>query len=416
MPTDTVKLMEERDKLRRDDPADARIADLNKEIGTKTKEHRQEKWLGHLDSCDPGTKKLWDTIKGIEKPPRQPDNQSIKFNDKHFNNPRKLATQFNRQYTPDSTTKPTKEFRKLLRNTRKKTSDPDVFISTEQTLKAIKKAKSSKALGPDNISPIMLKHLGPNGITYLTNIFNCSVNQATVPPIWKVGRIIPLLKPKKPADEGTSYRPISLLSPPAKILESILLSPIQDSINLADHQHGFCKGRSTATALQDITDHIKTGLNKKKPVDRTIMVAIDLSRAFDTVNHELLLKEISDLNLDSKIKCFLFSYLRGRQTFVDFRGAKSKYRKMRQGVPQGGVLSPLLFNLYMSKMPAPPPTIKLVTYADDSTALCSGPKINPLCLKLNEYLNVLNTWFTEKISLSQRLNPLQQCSPPSHTR
>ena len=89
----------------------------------------------------------------------------------------------------------------------------------------------------------MLKHLRDNEINFLTNIFNCNVNQSIIPPMWKIGRIIPPLKPKKPADKGTSYRPISLLSPPAKILESIMLAPIQESIVLEEHQHSgrFCQ-------------------------------------------------------------------------------------------------------------------------------------------------------------------------------
>ena len=396
VPTETANLMKERDRIRKEDPADDQINILNTQINNSIKNHRKEKWLDHLNSCGPNTKKLWDTIKAINNPPKQPDNQSIQFNKKHYNDPKKIANKFNSQYTPGTKTKPTKEFRRLLRQIRKKSPDPEVSITTDMTEKAIKKAKNSKAMGPDNISPVMMKHLGPKAISYLTNIFNNVVNQATLPPMWKVGRIIPLLKPKKPADEGPSYRPISLLSPPVKILESIILAPIQESISLADHQHGFRKGRSTMTALQDITDHVKFGLNRQKPVNRTVMVAVDLSRAFDTVNHETLIKDIADLPLNNNIKCFLVSYLRGRQTYVEFRGAKSKHRKMRQGVPQGGVLSPVLFNLYMAKIPTPPANIKLVTYADDSTVLCSGPKIEPLCLDLNIYLTTLNEWFKER--------------------
>ena len=213
MPTQTAKLVEERDKIRRENPADPRIQDLNHEINIKIKEHRQDKWLEHLEKCGPGTKQLWDTIKSVDKPPRQPDNQGIMFSKKHFNKPKNLANQFNAQYTPGSETKPTQGFRNLLRNMRKKTTDPEIVFTADQTRKAIKKAKNSKAMGPDHISPIMMKHIGENGINFLTNIFNCSVNQSIVPPIWKIGRIIPLLKQKKPEDEGTSYRPISLLSP-----------------------------------------------------------------------------------------------------------------------------------------------------------------------------------------------------------
>ena len=239
----------------------------------------------------------------------------------------------------------------------------------------------------------MLKHLGLNALTFLTQIYNLCLKTSIVPSIWKQGRIIPLLKPGKPSDVGSSFRPISLLSPPAKILEALILPSLTEAVDLKDHQHGFRKGRSTTTALHDITEHINKGLNQRQPVERTIAVAIDLSKAFDTVDHAQLLEDVSELDLNSHIKRFLCAYLRGRQTFVEFNGSKSRFRKIKQGVPQGGVLSPTLFNLYMSKMPQPPNDIKLVSYADDSNILKSGIKIKPICEELNAYLDVLNNWF-----------------------
>ena len=134
----------------------------------------------------------------------------------------------------------------------------------------------------------------------------------------------------------------------------------------------------------------------KKPVDRTVVVAIDLSRAFDTVDHDLLLQDIDELDLNEHIKRFLCAYIRGRQTYVEFRGSKSRYRTMRQGVPQGGVLSPLLFNLYMTKMPPPPTGIKLSTYADDTTVSGSCYKIVPISEEINKYLDTLDNWFRER--------------------
>ncbi len=239
----------------------------------------------------------------------------------------------------------------------------------------------------------MLKNIGPNAINYLTNIFNRCLEESVIPNIWKTGKIIPLLKPGKPADKGPSYRPVSLLSPAIKILEALLLPAVAEAVQLADHQHGFRKGRSTGTALQSILDHINSGLNRKKPVHRTVCVAIDLSRAFDTVDHTILLNDIDKLNLNDHIKRFLCAYLRGRYTYVVFRNSNSKYRKMKQGVPQGGVLSPVLFNLYMSSMPAPPGNIILKTYADDSNILNSGPVIDPVVQEINTYLATLTVWF-----------------------
>ena len=242
----------------------------------------------------------------------------------------------------------------------------------------------------------MLKFLGPKALNYITELLNDVLRTAIMPPLWKTGRIVPLLKPNKPSEEGKSYRPVSLLSPLVKLLESLLLPHVQDAVKLEDHQHGFRKGRSCTTALQDITSHIKQGLNKDKPVDRTVLVAVDLTCAFDTVNHEILTDDISKLDLDPYVKRLLTGYLRGRKTFVEFRGAKSRCRQMRQGVPQGGVLSPLLFNLYMSKLPLPPAGIKVTSYADDTSIMKSGPKTAPLCKALNAYLADLNNFFMNR--------------------
>ena len=398
MPTDAVNLMNERDDIRKNDPADARLEDLNKQINDKINDHRRSKWREHLDTCKNGSKKLWTTIKSLGNQPKQPDNQGIYFNDKIYHNPKKFADKFNCQYTPATNIKQPKEARNLRRQLKKKPTDPCITITEADTAKAIKESKNSKALGPDNISPIMLKHLGKSGIKYLTNIFNKSVNTAIIPTVWKTARIIPLLKPSKPSDQGPSYRPISLLSPAAKILEKILLPEISQAANLQSHQHGFRKLHSTTTALQEMSTYITNGLNMNKPVKRTVAVAIDLSRAFDTVDHNILLDDINNLQLNQHLKRFLCSYLRGRVTYVEFRGSRSKFRKMKQGVPQGGVLSPLLFNIYMTKMPTPPNHMKLTTYADDSTVLNSGEADSnfdhkELSAELNSYLNILFLWF-----------------------
>ena len=96
-----------------------------------------------------------------------PPNLSVKFNNIHYSKPSKIANKLNSQYTPPSTTKPTKAFRKLMRDIKKKSTDSEVIVTIEQTKKAIKKAKCSKAVGPDGLSPIMLKYLGPAGLALL---------------------------------------------------------------------------------------------------------------------------------------------------------------------------------------------------------------------------------------------------------
>ena len=396
LPTEVARLIEIRDDIKKNNPGDNRLQDINNNITNKIKEHRKKKWIEHLDDCQPGSRKLWSTIKSLNDQPPQPDNQGIIFNDKVINHPKKLATNFNKQYTPTTNKKPQQALRKILRSMKRKPKDQTPIFTPAQTLEAIKKAKNSKALGSDGLSPIMLKHLGPKGIKFLTDIFNLCIKNSVIPTIWKTAKIIPLLKPAKPANQGSSYRPVSLLSPLIKTLEALLLPLINNAVNLADHQHGFRKNRSTTTALHSILEHINSGLNRKQPVHRTVSVAIDLSKAFDTVDHQLLLEDINNLNLNDNVKRFLCAYLRGRQTYVVFRNSKSTYRKVKQGVPQGGVLSPVLFNLYMSSMPPPPGNIKLVTYADDSNILNSGEDISEAVNEINTYLSTLDTWFKDR--------------------
>ena len=153
---------------------------------------------------------------------------------------------------------------------------------------------------------------------------------------------------------------------------------------------------STTTALHVIHEQISRGLNQKRPCSRTVLAALDLKKAFDTVCISTLLQDIEASDIPYNTKKWLRSYYRGRYTYTEFRGSKSRRRPMKQGVPQGSVISPTLFNLYMSKMPRPPDDVTLVTYADDCTILATGPDVESLCVKINTYLNTLYDWFTTR--------------------
>ena len=164
--------MDQRDLLRKQNPADLRIDEMSRKINISIKNHRQEKWLKQRDNCNPGSKKLWDTVKSLSDKPTQPPNQSIKFNGKN-SEPKKIAKILNRQFTPNATTM------------RKNNQESDHIIIENEVRKAIKKSKCSKSIGPDNLSPIMFKQLGPNAIRYLTDLFNCVIKQSIIPPSGK---------------------------------------------------------------------------------------------------------------------------------------------------------------------------------------------------------------------------------------
>ena len=128
-------------------------------------------------------------------------------------------------------------------------------------------------------------------------------------------------------------------------MEKLVLGTLTEHLQLAEYQPGFRGMNSTATPLHAIYDDIQRGLSENRPNKRTVMTALHLSRAFDTVNIEM--KIILDTTLPPTINKWLGNYLSARQTYVTFRKISSKYRRVKQGVPQGGVLSPTLLNRNM---------------------------------------------------------------------
>ena len=253
---------------------------------------------------------------------------------------------------------------------------------------AIKQAPNNNSTGPDNLNIRHLKHLGPFAIALLTHTLNTN----TIPAIWKVAKIIPIPKPNKDPSIGTSYRPIALLSPIAKLMEKTILPEIVENTRLPEHQHGFRKQHSTTTALHRINSIITSGFNQKKPPTRTI--AFDMSKAFDTVHLHTLTRKILLTSTPNIIIKYIFNYTRGRQQYSLHNGKKSSCRNTKTEVPQGGVLSPTLFNIYTSDLPAPPRNVQTVTYADDITILSSHSKVDTAQLQVQNYLEEINDWTT----------------------
>jgi hypothetical protein len=281
-------------------------------------------------------------------------------------------------------------------------NDGAVSFSADDVIAAIKSANNSKAFGPDKLTVFHLKHLGENAIKYLTHVYNLSVTKCDIPAIWKESIIIPLQKPGKDPSAAASYRPISLLSPVAKILEKLMLPYLNQHLPPQPHQHGFRPKHSTVSALLNISTSVASGFNKRRPPDRTIVVALDLTKAFDSLDHCTLLDKISNTTLPGSITRWLANYLHGRQARTSFRNQVSRKRNIKVGTPQGSIISPTLFNYYISDLPTPPHPIKMVSYADDITVFVSGPHIPPLTRLLNGYLPAITNHLA---SLSLAISP-----------
>ena len=293
VPADILDVMTRRDDLRKGDHTSPELPRLNKDIQKRICEHKRQKSRDFVENMDHKTDitKLWRTD-GRAK--RTAENEAISFNGISFSSSKQLAAKFNKQVNTPKLGRHSysRETRLVTRETKRKPMEMAETFTADIVTRAIKSCRNSKAFGPDKLNIFHLKNLGPRAIEYITALFNLTVTNCQIPAIWKSLLIIHIPKPGKDTSQGSSYRPISLLFPAAKVLETDS-SHDQQYLQPAPDQHGFRREHSTTSALLQLTTDISMGFNQRKPPDRTVCVAVDLSAAFDTVCHNKLLSKIN---------------------------------------------------------------------------------------------------------------------------
>ena len=177
-------------------------------------------------------------------------------------------------------------------------------------------------------------------------MFKTALNKNIIPHTWKLANIVPIPKPNKDSDKGTSYRPISLLSEIVKTLEKSLLPYITANIPNTPMQHGYKTQHSTVTALHTLNNTVAKWFNQMAPLREH--QSLDMSNDFDTINIHTLIRKLLQTNIPGTIVKFIANYIKGRKAYTTYRNHTSKQRLFKTGVPQGGVLSPTLFNIYTS--------------------------------------------------------------------
>lgn len=252
---------------------------------------------------------------------------------------------------------------------------------------------SSNAVGSDSVSRNMIVPILDDILPILCHLLNSSVSQSAVPSCWKEAQIVPI--PKKPNPKSLSeYRPISILPFLSKVLERLIHSQLSHFLNrnnlLNPLQSGFRPGHSTVTALVKITDDIRLGMENQL---LTVLTLLDFSNAFNAVDFDILLASLRSINISPSAIDWFRSYLYGRRQRVRVEDYFSSWCDTSSGVPQGGVLSPLLFAVFINSITS------LITssyhlYADDLQIYSQAPldRLGEAVVTVNADLRCIERW------------------------
>ena len=253
----------------------------------------------------------------------------------------------------------------------------------------------------DELKPNIMKNIRFCVKMPLTHICNLSFQKGVFPTELKIANVVPIYKS---GDEMifTNYRPVSVLPVFSKLLERLMYNPLIEFINannlLYEYQFGFQKGKSTHMALIVLIDKITEALDQGNCV---IGIFIDFSKAFDTVNHKLLLQKMKLYGIQGTANQWFHDYLSNRYQYVTYNGVKSKQEIITCGVPQGSILGPLLFLLYVNDLYLVTKASLPVLFADDTNIFITGKNSKEMCDKINEDLENIREWLCcNKLSLN----------------
>ncbi|CAH1239463.1 Hypp5830 [Branchiostoma lanceolatum] len=269
----------------------------------------------------------------------------------------------------------------------------NVVFWPKQVQKVLTKLDISKATGPDSIPARVLKHAAPELSRPLAKLFQLLLNKHHMPKQWKVAHVIPVHK-KNSKHDPNNYRPISLLCIISKVMEAIINKALWQHIDknslISDKQFGFRAGHSTADALTYVTQHLHDAKDKRQ---ESRLICLDISRAFDRVWHRGLIAKLKAIGVDGHVLKWFENYLADRELKATISGKTSTARLINAGVPQGSILGPLLFILYIDDL-----TEKLTNtamlYADDSSIMriMERRERARAALSLNTDLQKIQNW------------------------
>lgn len=405
-----IKSIETRDKLFRQSQTEPSNINLKKQyldyrnkLTALIKKTKINYFRSKIDKNKTCTKNLWSMVKEMCNSCNNQINIPKIYNEKNeiITNKIEICNTFNKIYS--TLGKNMAEKIKINKNYREKiffTNTNSMFLmptNRNEVKNCILRLKPNKSPGADNIKSITLKNIAEQISETLAYIINQMFVVGYCPLDFKMSIVKPIYK------NGnrmlvTNYRPISLITNFAKVFEMLLKTRLYNFIKkfkiLSDNQFGFTEGKSTQDAIAELTKKIYHSLDKSKP---SLCVFIDLAKAFDTVSHKHLLECLEDIGVrDVELKLFN-SYLSDRTQSVHIAGTQSGFRTVSCGVPQGTVLGPILFLIYLNNLFAVESVGHIISFADDTAIYYEAETWSELKLKVERDLPKLLEWFNFKL-------------------
>ena len=259
---------------------------------------------------------------------------------------------------------------------------------------------SNRSSHGKTIPPYIYKCLSDVLSPVVADLFNDTIMNGGFPESLKVARVVPLFKSGSRQDYN-NYRPISTLPVLSKIFEKLMYTRLSQFLKdheiIVNHQFEFQKGSSTSDAILEFLDQAYQSLNSKQYL---IAVYLDFSKAFDTVNHDILLLKLQHYGIRGVVNDWFRSYLSDRKQYITVENSSSNMSVLSMGVPQGTILGPILFLLYVNDM-CRSSSLKYIHFADDTTLIASSPSYRGLYHRVNSELKLVDGWLrVNRLSLN----------------
>ena len=391
------------------DPNDrALISRANNAFQQALREHRDQEWQNKLESLSTEDNSLYrmNRVLGSDRSPmppiHSPDGSIIHA---EAEKAEAFALNFETQCLP-SHSNADNTFIKIVEDKvqeidRTPISSDDIILpaTVQEVTNIINSLKNRKAPGPDKIPNRALKLLPLKGIVFIVSIINAIFRLHYFPDKWKNANVIFIPKPLKDRKIPGNYRPISLLNTIAKIAERVILNRLQeveaDVHIIPDEQFGFRSNLSTSHQVLRVTEFVNDAFSRKQKV---AAVFLDVAKAFDSVWHDGLVFKLHKSKIPPSLLKIIKSFLTNRSFQAKIGTSKSTTRPLRAGVPQGSVLSPTLFNLYLSDFPfdqirSPRRIIGL--YADDLAIFSRQHSLKSAASTAQSALKDLQKWYAK---------------------